>query len=131
MLPIIFFPKFVCVLFFCCYFVVFHSMVPITLARTVELHYFITWAVIVHSATLSLVCQEGFFSARRSFLRFWLFSSLEFQLVFNHKQCSISNVMANSEFKLLLSLKLPGINSTKFSLCGTILLNLLVNIFVN
>ena len=110
------FPKFACILFFCCHFVVFHKIVPIAASPNSQILYGLvaSVAIIVHAATLafSLICQQNFFC--QSFPRFWRLFSLEFQVVSSHKGCSVSNIMVNSELEPLLSLKLYCPSSNKF-----------------
>ena len=65
--------------------------------------------------------SSNIFSASRSFLRVWLFSSLELQLVSSHKRCPSSY-------------KLVRISSNALLVCVIILLNFSINImsmFVN
>ena len=109
----------------CFVLVVFHKTMPITaLARTTEFHFGLL--------TISITQPRCLWSASTYCPRFWLLFSLEFLLASN--RCSISNKYNHRYFRAnsrltRLSLKLVCTScNNNFSLCGTILLNLSVNI---
>ena len=88
------FSKFVCALFFYCYFVVFRNVVLAASSNS--------WASLLLISFIQPSCLwsvSKIFSVSRSFQRFWLLFSPEFQLVSNHKWCSIQKIMVNSEFE--------------------------------
>ena len=116
------FSKFVCVLFFYYYFVVFHNIILAARSNSwLHWYWYRSFSHVVFGLPARFFLSVGLF---KDFDYFSLWS-FNWYLITRGVQFKISWSTLNSSFNCL---KLVRINSNKFLLRGTILLNLSVNI---